>query len=553
MLITMSQVSADNDDAVPVARSYDAHPYETLHPLLLPVNCNSGTCSVTLPPHSGSTAMHYILHQFTPPALPANRTAAKLLLQGTYGPTQTSLLEAMGHPNAASWVQAQMDMEPTLLRAHYRQRANAYTKNDLHHHGTRLACEQGSRWNRYAFNRWRDIGKTIVEEASGTGTWLLKIDGITRTEVTTKPSVQFSLPSTSYVICRNDLMSSFVQGPTKKGKLYVATSSTACATSMTAIDMPAVYFSSPNTFPTVNLVSMSDPNVIDAKILQDVVAPSTCDNFKLTWPNFVKDNASGLYYVEDRRVELYKNTDGSTTERKRLLDGKCPQVPKTFLNENTCHIRSDCSAPRFNGAVTLDATNLRKFYELDGKYVYRIQNLPLLDTPSPCSSWYNRFVRKNAAGDGSGCSLNKSTAFPTIANAIKTRLTSLSTSDQASKRVIDLHDMSLGCTDASNAALGGTFTVTIPSTNTLSCWTHTYEKEWSVFVMNDWAVNHPGNVRYFRESKANPIAAVAENKLAANLEDSVTLNYPPWPFHEWNFHNNRWRFEKDLVGAWGDR
>lgn len=553
----MSQVSADNDDAVPVARSYDAYPFETLHPLLLPVNCSdAGTCAVVLPPHSGSApAMHYILQQFSPPAISTAQTSARLLLQGTYGPTQTSLSEAMSYPNAAAWIQAQMQMDPTLLRAHYRQRANAYTKNDLHHHGTRLACEQGSRWNRYAFNRWRDVGKSIVEEASGTGTgsWLLKIDGITRTEVVKKPSVQFSLSSTSYVICRNDAMSSFVQGPTKKGKLYVATTSDACMTSMTAIDMPAVYFSSQGTIPTVNLVNMSDPNIIDAKILQNLVSPSTCDNFKLTWPNFVKDNASGLYYVEDRRVELYKNTDGVTTEKKRLLDGKCPQVPKTFLNEGTCRIRSDCSPPRFNGDFALNAANLRKFYELDGKYVYRIQNLPLIDTPSPCASWNTRFVRKNASGDGTGCTNNKSTAFSSIATAIKAHLSSLSASDQASKRVIDLKEMSLGCTDASNAALGGTFTVTIPSTNTLSCWTHTYEYEWSVFVMNDWAVNHPGNARYFRESRANPIAAVAENKPTANPEDSVTLSFPPWVFHTYNFHNNRWRFEKDLVGSWGDR
>ncbi len=31
------------------------------------------------------------------------------------------------------------------------------------------------------------------------------------------------------------------------------------------------------------------------------------------------------------------------------------------------------------------------------------------------------------------------------------------------------------------------------------------------------------------------------------------LNFPPWGFHEFNFHNNRWRFEEYLVGSYGDK
>jgi len=86
----------------------------------------------------------------------------------------------------------------------------------------------------------------------------------------------------------------------------------------------------------VNLSKVTgDPNVFEAKLLQDLVSPFTCSDFKKSWPNFVQDASTGLFYVEDRRVELYDNTDGSYTQKKRLLDGRCPQSPRTFLNEDT--------------------------------------------------------------------------------------------------------------------------------------------------------------------------------------------------------------------------
>ena len=138
-----------------------------------------------LPP-KGQFTTHYIIKLFNPPAKTAAQRWAKLLLQGTFGPTQTSLSEAMITPSAAAWVRGQMDKPASLLRAHYRQRANAHIRSEHHHHGTRLACEPGSRWNRHAFNRWRDIGRMIVEEPTGRGTWFLKVDGVIRTEVTTQ-------------------------------------------------------------------------------------------------------------------------------------------------------------------------------------------------------------------------------------------------------------------------------------------------------------------------------------------------------------------------------
>ena len=95
-------------------------------------------------------------------------------------------------------------------------------------------------------------------------------------------------------------MSSFVEHAAtgQKGTLQVAVDAQACMMSSTTIHMPAAYFSSSVGIPTANLVSLDDPNVFEAKILQDIVSPSTCSDFKRTWPNFVRDGTSNLYYVE---------------------------------------------------------------------------------------------------------------------------------------------------------------------------------------------------------------------------------------------------------------
>jgi hypothetical protein len=211
-----------------------------LHPLLLPVDC-AASCSISLPAYSGSVSLHYIIEEFTPQAATAEKAFAKLLLQGTFGPTLESLQDAMTLGSAEAWVADQIQTTPTLLREHYRKRTNGYLKTDLHHHATRLACEPGSRWNRHAFNRWRDVGKTITEVATGTGSYYLKIDGIARTEVAIRPSVTFNLPGTSYVICRknpaNDkLMSDFYHhAPTGlRGKLWVAADANGCMMAPTA-------------------------------------------------------------------------------------------------------------------------------------------------------------------------------------------------------------------------------------------------------------------------------------------------------------------------------
>ncbi len=234
-LLIIYQVSDDNDHDVQVGRSYDGLDWETLHPLLLPIDCQQSTCVLHLPADTGISNMHYVIHEYNPPAPTDDQKHAKLLLQGTYGPTQESLQEARSLASAEAWVRDQIDKPVSLHRVHYRQRTNGYVKNELHHHAVRNACDRGSRWNRHAFNRWRDIGKTIEEVPSSNG-FYLKVDGIVRTEVSTRPSADYNLGSTTYVICRKPSSQDtlrmsdfhFAASTGQHGTLLVATDSASC-------------------------------------------------------------------------------------------------------------------------------------------------------------------------------------------------------------------------------------------------------------------------------------------------------------------------------------
>ena len=99
---------------------------------------------------------------------------ARLLIQGTFGPSNSSIEAALGAVGrdptadsddddtavAAAWVAAEMAQPPALLRAHFRQRFNPRLFHESLYGGTTSPCDDGSRWNRFAFDHL-DLGRTI--------------------------------------------------------------------------------------------------------------------------------------------------------------------------------------------------------------------------------------------------------------------------------------------------------------------------------------------------------------------------------------------------------
>jgi len=87
----------------------------------------------------------------------------------------------------------------------------------------------------------------------------------------------------------------------------------------------------------------------------------------------------------------------SAANGQRLAHDTCPVVAKSFLNADSCRVRPECSPRRYTtAAVELSRSNLRLFYELNGRFVYVVDGLELAgeSAASPCiegstSRWLN--------------------------------------------------------------------------------------------------------------------------------------------------------------------
>ena len=180
-----------NGKVAPVARSYDGSPWEASiisNPVEL--KCSDAVCTVSLSGDAHDTFRIDVHSRRVEQR--SNSSAARLLIQSTFGPTRSSVAQLFsatpGSPtlehevrDVKAWLASQMALRPTLHRAYYRQRTNARLLQSVQPGGIRSACEAGSRWLRFAFTQ-RDLHKTIDVSNRG-GAFVLKVDGVVRSEV----------------------------------------------------------------------------------------------------------------------------------------------------------------------------------------------------------------------------------------------------------------------------------------------------------------------------------------------------------------------------------
>ena len=231
VLITLSKVINATGAAVPVARSYDGHPWEALSTTPLELGLPQSSAEVDL---LAAMGVAFRLDRYAASRADRNssddtrervkRAAARLLMQATYGesprldhcgpfdlvlsismptasdfaspptarcnlgPTLAELRGPLANdsstPAVRAWVAEQMALPPSLLRAHMRRRVNPRIPNigETTVGRVRVPCEAGARYHPYAFTT-RDVGKTLTVRRAGVGLAELVVENETRTEL----------------------------------------------------------------------------------------------------------------------------------------------------------------------------------------------------------------------------------------------------------------------------------------------------------------------------------------------------------------------------------
>ena len=569
-----------NDDElirIPAGRSYEGRDWEAVAPTYLPYECThvsvlvDGTkshCRVDLPPmYDDALVMHYTVRSIVVDAAStptAEEEAARFLIQTTFGPTRSEIADFVDNNLLPEqWIRTQMDEKrtpPTLHRAHYRRRANQRLRpgaglGSTDTFGIRSPCDAGSRWNRFAFTDL-DVGKRIEAEVISKESVLLKIDGRARTEV---PS--HSLPE-EVVICK---VEEYVGGEIIVG---AKNAENLCRKESTGIiSNPAINFSD-KTAARYNIVAASlddvEPKVSDTGLLRTPIEVGGDGLCPMSGPGpfFIRASNSldqaqdlqGSIYIHDSRGQLFDATPGSrdVVPQNALASSiqECPRIPKTFLNEESCRpMRGECSGNTYGTGkrITLNDETMRRFYELDGRYVYVVKGLPVEDTSSPCVhvKGKQRWVRYSAGSDEKGCP-SEETDLPAdvlgvLRADIRAELLRRDSTSRSSVVAIDVAHK-VRCKD-SGAAVGATIRV-----GNLGCWTHSNPGEYGVYDASWWVFSHPGNSPRHRRSLTNPIADVAEAK-RENVTESVTLTFPSWhPSERWK----HWLWAPKQLGGYGD-
>jgi len=277
--------------------------------------------------------------------------------------------------------------------------------------------------------------------------------------------------------------------------------------------------------------------------------------------------SDGSMWVFDPRLILESNTvesplvDGGGAVSLETADKtKCSNVPRTFLNEDSCVLSTEASA--CNVGISVDATfelnddNIKQINALTERYVYAIEGLVVNGTNHFCTPNFRSRWLKDA---------DQECVDPTaLENNTRTTVTDLllQNADDSNPFVRDVifpGDGSLTCED--NPPLGTKIQVGN------DCWTHVHSDYLSVYDMTYWTLpdTHPGNANALKRGAENPIKKWMDSKDSArlvfpsshpltgtNMTDPMTGR--PFIFEEdhpilrWEVHHVKFNY----VGRFGD-
>ena len=530
-LFILYRVSLLTGAEVAVGRSYDGHAWEggAADPLF--TTCATDPCSVSLSAPPGHV---FRLDKISRSDPTPEAAASRFLLQATFGPTRASIeqLAASGAPGEveAAWVEAQMQLEPTLLRAYFRKRASPTVTSalaDATPGGVRSACDHGSRWQRSAFGA-DDVGSKLFLGAGYTLSYYpLVVKGVTRTVVDT---LDVGGKNGPFNICSLDEL---------LGGEVVLSAGSCNNANLLRIANPPIRFTAPDSSlaatlnegqadfePLAPYYSWTNPEVIVLQELrladQTLCAAGAVSLTFLQLPN-------GVYYRHDAqlRLSLLENTLASPAVASS--SGVCPSVPKTLFNAETCVRAPTCSLRAYSSAeFELDMESLSQFYALSDKPVYRIAGLRLEDeySVSPCtgSSRWRRLDGACGAANPAATDFANTATRSGLANA----LAASSDSNQF------VRDITVGtasiCGGDEQLAVGAVVDAAS------ECWEHVHPDLYNVYDFDYWSLFHPGGY-----------AAI----MGPAFEGAVFLTYQAsHPMERWMAHVG---VDLPLLGRLGDR
>jgi len=387
-----------------LGRSYNGRDWENTagpYSVAFKFMCESGACNVTLPELEDLETETIVLTTYYHTAT-SKEQVSRFLQQATFGPTRaeidawnTSLPLEFG-----KWTKNQMNMDPTLHRAYYRERANArmtLLADNLIAPGDK-PCNLHSRWKKYAFS-WDEPQHNSIFQLrllNNSTDWILITDndGYPRTEVPRYSWVKRFKFGEWFGLCSLE--------ETVGGKLEV-TQGYGCIKIETG--NPLIQFHETLPKKLVLLPDHARMKALEFKagreneyLLEDQIDSPVCNTLptggRVPVHALTSDNTT--WYMHAPHVVMLNNTltkpakDGggvNTLGRPTL----CSNVPRTFLNAKTCSMSTNsASCTPFSESyakLTMDDNTLRDFYKLSRRYIYALNMTQATNTPCVPGYW----------------------------------------------------------------------------------------------------------------------------------------------------------------------
>ena len=564
---------------IPLGRSYDANEWETLPPHFYSFTpLDSDTTMMDITDLEGNEVLH--LFRFTH-SLSVEEQVSRFLAKVTFGPTKADITSFIGTGmTEASFIRQQMDLPPSYHREVYRRRANGMAVKHENAGIPDQACESDTRWRKNAFVN-DDRRKSAVFTPTSGGYYLFSIDGVPTTEFNGLPQTIFREGSVDFeeVNITSTFSLEWTLGQFVGGDVWIKDEKWSSPRFLVGGN-PEVMFPNGDDIEGVVVLDLSaderdDFAVVNEKItfgdelvsLGNLSDPTCANLSRFDYTTLViADLGNGTYARYEASVKIEENTiespiydGGGSIQLNDASRYYCSNVPRTYLNEDSCVLSTAATACRIDSDVfttgsyerRLDETLLEAIHDATGLYIYAVQDLRLPatfeETEEPCYEGVRtRWVRVEDLPDTENCE-GVVGGFPddatrdTIADLLRSAW-----NVKSNTYVLDIKGPGLKEGVCGNGTLPGT---RVEVRN--RCFMNVHEDYWSVFDFSTWAAPknmsegaHPGN----RGKAPNPITRFADPD-DTDDEPTFFLDYPGWhPMSRWEM--NHVNFEE--IGRFED-